>query len=247
VLPEIAFSLQKESIINVRGPSSANGKQSKYFMETRTPARVLFVRNRILYARAALNTQGSVRYGFRHIRMLYGILIYVLPAYNLDVLNRYRYKAQKHDQKAAQHRGQEKSENLEKPSDQDDQSTIHVMMYIFPREFGLHNVFTSSVDPRETVQQLKDYTLREEEIASKSGVTSKQNTGSKIRVPRRLRGKALKLVRKLRMSHTLCSYNKLLNHYCPSPVSPYVLLMNSADQSGPLPERLSDGNTAKYI
>jgi telomerase reverse transcriptase len=93
------------------------------------------------------------------------------------------------------------------------------MMYIFPREFGLHNVFTSFVDPRETVQPLKDYTLREEEIASMYGIKSKQHTGAKVRLPRRLRGKVLELVRKLRMSHSQCSYNKLLNHYCPSPVS----------------------------
>ncbi|PCH03091.1 Reverse transcriptase [Penicillium occitanis (nom. inval.)] len=43
--------------------------------------------------------------------------------------------------------------------------TVHVMKYIFPRQFGLHNVFTSVVDSRETVQPFKDYTLREEEIA----------------------------------------------------------------------------------
>ena len=173
-------------------------------------------------------------------------LLYFLPAYDLDVLNRYRYVAQNHDQKSPQHRGQEKRGNLEKSSDQYDQSTVHVMMYIFPREFGLHNVFTSPVDSRETVQPLKDYTLREEEIASKYGVASKHDTGAKVRVPRRLRGKALELVRKLRMSHSRCSYNKLLNHYCPSSVSSYILLMNSADQSGLLPDKFGDGNTANY-
>ena len=43
--------------------------------------------------------------------------------------------------------------------------TIHVMKYIFPKQFGLHNAFSSAVDPRETVQPFKDYTLREREIA----------------------------------------------------------------------------------
>ena len=33
-----------------------------------TPASIVFVRNRMLYARAALNAQGGVRFGFRHIR-----------------------------------------------------------------------------------------------------------------------------------------------------------------------------------
>jgi telomerase reverse transcriptase len=35
-----------------------------------TPANIIFVRNRMLYARAALNAQGGVRFGLRHIRML---------------------------------------------------------------------------------------------------------------------------------------------------------------------------------
>jgi len=36
--------------------------------EIRTPASIVFVRNRMLYARAALNAQGGVRFGLRHIR-----------------------------------------------------------------------------------------------------------------------------------------------------------------------------------
>ncbi|KAI9674434.1 MAG: hypothetical protein M1817_001772 [Caeruleum heppii] len=43
--------------------------------------------------------------------------------------------------------------------------TLSLLKYIFPRQFGLHNVFTSAVDSRETIQSSKDYTLREEEIA----------------------------------------------------------------------------------
>lgn len=34
-----------------------------------SPASIIFVRNRMLYARAALNAQGKVRFGLRHIRM----------------------------------------------------------------------------------------------------------------------------------------------------------------------------------
>lgn len=33
-----------------------------------TPGDILFVRNRMLYARAALNAKGTVRFGLRHIR-----------------------------------------------------------------------------------------------------------------------------------------------------------------------------------
>jgi hypothetical protein len=57
----------------LRSHPSASGERSQNFSENRTPARILFVRNRILYARAALNTQGNVRFGFRHIRTLHGI------------------------------------------------------------------------------------------------------------------------------------------------------------------------------
>lgn len=34
----------------------------------RTPGNIVFVRNRILYARAALNAKGGVAFGLRHIR-----------------------------------------------------------------------------------------------------------------------------------------------------------------------------------
>lgn len=82
------------------------------------------------------------------------------------------------------------------------------MMYIFPRQFGLHNVFTKNVDPRQTVQPFKDYTLREDEIKDKFAVKAPK-------IPRRLRGKTIDLVRKLQVLHSGCAYKKLLEHYCP--------------------------------
>ncbi|TKA71880.1 hypothetical protein B0A55_06334 [Friedmanniomyces simplex] len=48
----------------------------------------------------------------------------------------------------------------------DDNETVQVTKYLFPRQFGLHNVFTSDVDPADTALQFKDYTLREKEIAA---------------------------------------------------------------------------------
>jgi hypothetical protein len=143
----------------------------------------------------------------------------VLYAYDIDILNRCRYEVQNYNREAAQYRGNANSRHSKDASEQDYQSIIHIMMYIFPREFGLHNVFTSFVDSRETVQPLNDYTLREEEIASIYGRKSSQNKSDKVRIPRRLRGKALELVSKLRISHSRCSYDKLLNHHCPTPVS----------------------------
>lgn len=82
-------------------------------------------------------------------------------------------------------------------------------MYIFPRQFGLHNVFTEHVDPCQTVQPFKDYTLREDEI------NAKYPSPDMPKIPKRLRGKAVHLVRKLQIQHGRCPYEKLLEHHCP--------------------------------
>lgn len=93
------------------------------------------------------------------------------------------------------------------------------MKYIFPKQFGLHNVFTSPADVRETVQPFKDYTLREQEIARHQRqiqLKSASPAGSpKVLLPRRLRGQAVALVKKLQKLHGRCSYTELLRHYCP--------------------------------
>ena len=99
------------------------------------------------------------------------------------------------------------------------------MKYLFPRQFGLHNVFTCTVDPRESIQPFKDYTLREQEIAQmERRYIQKGNDGApriagKQRVPKRLRGETLALVQKLQRVHSRCSYHNLLNNYCPLEVS----------------------------
>ena len=96
--------------------------------------------------------------------------------------------------------------------------TVHLLKYIFPRQFGLHNVFTSKTDPRETIQPFKDYTLREQEIAQQERMLKPRSPlswSSKRRIPRRLRGQAVKLVQKLQQCHSRCSYSKLLEHHCP--------------------------------
>ncbi|OJD24892.1 hypothetical protein ACJ73_03741 [Blastomyces percursus] len=145
-----------------------------------TPATITFVRSRMLYARAAFNAKGRVRFGLRHIH----------------VLNRYP-----------------KSDNRD--------HTLHIMKYIFPRQFGLHNVFTSSVNPKETSQPFKDYTLREEEI---SRCRNKRNRPPRAReiasetdekVPKRLRGDLFVLIQKLQKRHQRCPYAELLRYYCP--------------------------------
>ncbi|KAI5373794.1 hypothetical protein J4E82_007473 [Alternaria postmessia] len=96
------------------------------------------------------------------------------------------------------------------------------MRYIFPRQFGLHNVFTSKVDPRETAMPFMDYTLREKDIYSRMcrELGSEATNAEKIvkwkqRTPKRLRGDAVRLVEKLRVRNQRCSYMEMLRHYAP--------------------------------
>ena len=99
------------------------------------------------------------------------------------------------------------------------------MKYMFPRQFGMHNVFTCTVDSNESIQPFKDYTLREQEITQlerrdiQIGRAGASSIALKQRIPKRLRGEALELVRKMQRLHSQCSYHDLLKHYCPSKVS----------------------------
>ncbi|ORY16221.1 hypothetical protein BCR34DRAFT_118881 [Clohesyomyces aquaticus] len=172
-----------KNIAKTYGGKSANSRA--LHPEARTPSAIVFVRSRMLYARAALNAKGGVRFGMRHIH----------------VLNRY-------------------------PDRENHEQTVHIMRYIFPRQFDLHNVFTSKVDSRETAMPFKDYTLREKEIqqkdsqeASMTGLDGEQITKRKSHLPKRLRGEAVALVDKLRKLNHKCSYIEMLRHYCPVEVS----------------------------
>ena len=110
------------------------------------------------------------------------------------------------------------------------------MKYIFPRQFGLHNVFTSKVDLRETVQPFKDYTLREQEITNQEQQLKRKaphhNTIDK-RIPKRLRGECLSLVQNLQKRNQSCSYNQVLNHYCPATVNDLPQISRFRDRGHP--------------
>lgn len=94
--------------------------------------------------------------------------------------------------------------------------TTQILRYMFPRQFGLHNVFTSKVDLKETAQPFRDYTLREHEIEKFERARRKHHSKKGDRkVPKRLRGQAWMLVRKIQKAHKNCSYTQLIRHYCP--------------------------------
>ncbi|KAH0423512.1 telomerase reverse transcriptase [Colletotrichum camelliae] len=152
----------------------------------RLPSELPFMRNRMLYARAALTGRGTVHYGFRHIH----------------VISRCPRVAD------SAHADPDQKMRLDQINEQ---NTVKVMMYIFPRQFGLHNVFTSKVDHLKTAQKLPDYTLREEEINSLF-------KDQKIRTPKRLRGDVKRLVEHLQLLHGRCAYAELLRHHCPSAI-----------------------------
>jgi len=89
------------------------------------------------------------------------------------------------------------------------------MMYIFPRQFGLHNAFTSPVDFTKTSQKFQDYTIREDEILAKFKHPNGNPKEIKAKLPKRLRGRPQELVRQLQIRHGRCSYTAKLEHYCP--------------------------------
>ncbi|XXG94534.1 hypothetical protein Hte_000791 [Hypoxylon texense] len=156
----------------------------------KAPSAIVFVRNRMLYARAALNARGLVHFGLRHIH----------------VLNRSPYNHLNEEDETS-------AESKRRKTSQNETHTLRVLMYIFPRQFSLQNVFTSKINFKETSQRLKDYTLREEEIVEKFGRLNEPN--SRVQTPKRLRGTATELVQKLQILHQRCSYSKLLQHHCP--------------------------------
>ncbi|RMZ38088.1 telomerase reverse transcriptase [Aspergillus flavus] len=124
--------------------------------------------------------------------------------------------------------------------------TVHVMKHIFPRQFGLHNVFTCLPDTRTSTLPVKDYSSREEEIAQ-----SEKRSGS-TKIPKRLRGRALQLVQQLQNRHERCSYRELLRYYCPpqrtgpwklGPADPQSVTSSAelgSSASGPLVTQLRD-------
>ncbi|GAA5844734.1 hypothetical protein JCM9279_002901 [Rhodotorula babjevae] len=80
----------------------------------------------------------------------------------------------------------------------------HLAKYLFPRQFGLHNVFTSE-KARTSFEIMPDYLDREVEI---------KKLGS-IKTPERLKP-VVPLLDKLATLSSRCNYRKLLNRRCPS-------------------------------
>ncbi|GAA5865197.1 hypothetical protein JCM1840_003940 [Sporobolomyces johnsonii] len=104
----------------------------------------------------------------------------------------------------------------------------HLAKYVFPRQFGLHNVFTSP-KPRSSLEVLPDYQDREIEI---------KKLGS-IKTPGRLKP-ALPLLNRLALLHGRCNYRKLLDQKCPSKI-PHKKL--NADEKSVILDLVSEPHT----
>ena len=124
-------------------------------------------------------------------------IIFAVSNTHLDVLNRCMLS------------GSPEATSSKAAEIESEQHITKVMMYMFPRQFKLHNVFDSPTDHMRTVQKLHDYTTREDEISSKFPADTI------IKTPKRLRGEARRLVQRLQILHGRCSYARLLKHYCP--------------------------------
>ncbi|KAJ6121653.1 Telomere reverse transcriptase [Penicillium capsulatum] len=118
---------------------------------------------------------------------------------------------------------------------------VHVMKYIFPRQFGLQNVFSESCDAGFQFQSEKAHdeeirkiaNLEREKrarLAQAKGIKWSEKECSKIdlKLPKRLRGQALELTQKLRTNHSRCAYATLLEYYCPDPSGPWKLAAPSS-------------------
>lgn len=79
-----------------------------------------------------------------------------------------------------------------------------VLAYIFPRQYGLHNVFTAQTDKKQTAMRVHDYTLRD--IKS-----------IKRRPPKRLGRLIGSITSRMLLLHRRCPYSLLLAHYAPLP------------------------------
>jgi telomerase reverse transcriptase len=106
---------------------------------------------------------------------------------------------------------------------EDNLQTLHVMKHIFPRQFGLHNVFESAVDHKDTAHAFKDYMLREREIDEHGRRAGRKRAKGRAKssrestpLPRRLRGATFKHAQSIRKRHVRCPYAALFNYYCAS-------------------------------
>ncbi|CBQ68186.1 conserved hypothetical protein [Sporisorium reilianum SRZ2] len=207
-----------DSRISVRSAISApdldpsRSRTSTSTTADRKPSEIVLVRSRMFYARCSRNKSGRVEVGLPSVHVLPRSsskkeLDKVLPSATASSspLTR-RTVASKQDVKMQEIQFHERR-------------TRHLAKYVFPRQFGLHNVFTGARDLNTTTQPFRDYTVREVEIKA---------LGAR-RTPKALRA-VLPVLAKILARHDRLNYRALLDRCCPSRVPKGRLTLQERQQ-----------------
>lgn len=190
-----------------RHPKEKTDRKRHSDKTLQSPNNIVFLRRRILYGR--VEYKKKVPSGLGQTRTCFAVWTLNSRSYlisTLDVLSRFS--------------------SLDSMA-----QTVHVMKYIFPRQFGLPNVFKLDSDSRNVMDDSKNFMFREGEISRLEKEKQHQRPQPKnefadadyagvrsVKVPKRLRGITIELVGKLRNRNAQCSYGELLRYYCPTEV-----------------------------
>ena len=162
------------------------GQHNERFGSPRGINNIIFPRRRMLYSRCGDGSKRAHTPGLGSSRTLIiklnSFFSYPIVMLRLDLLSRLSSK-------------------------DSNEQTIHVMKHIFPRQFGLRNVFAT-----------KGRLLDGNDIITSTHYCEGGGENN-LKIPKRLRGQAMELTRKMRLLHFRCPYKELLQHYCPAEVS----------------------------
>ncbi|SPO21381.1 uncharacterized protein UTRI_00858 [Ustilago trichophora] len=202
-----------DSRISVRSTTSGpdldytRGKITTASGLDRKPSEIVVVRSRMFYARCSRNKSGRVEIGLPSVHVLPRSasakeLDKVLPSSTASSGTSYRSRT------PANSLSIDNKQHLKShKAIFHDRRTRHLAKYVFPRQFGLHNVFTGARDFDTSTQPFRDYTVREVEIKA---------LGAK-RTPKAIRP-VLPVLAKILARHDKLNYRALLDRCCPSRV-----------------------------
>lgn len=170
----------------------------------RKPSEIVFVRSRMFYARCSRDKSGRVEVGLPSVHVLARCSVQkeldkVLPSSSpSSTRSRSVVRGLQSESKGVIASQQARFH---------ERRTRHLAKYVFPRQFGLHNVFTGAREFGTTTQPFRDYTVREIEIKA---------LGAK-RTPKALR-EVLPVLGRILKRHDKLNYRALLDRCCPSRV-----------------------------
>ncbi|CCF51257.1 uncharacterized protein UHO2_00683 [Ustilago hordei] len=192
--------------LNTLRPLSRTASASSGATAERKPSEIVIVRSRMFYARCSRNKAGRVEVGLPSVHVLPRSacpkeLDKVLPSSTASSNTTYRTRP------PARTPSLDSKPSRPHESIFRERRTRHLAKYVFPRQFGLHNVFTGARDFDTTTQPFRDYTVREVEIKA---------LGAK-RTPKVLKN-VLPVLGKILARHDKLNYRALLDRCCPSRV-----------------------------